>query len=382
MIVFDTALLTNTLRIDAAEDLRDGQFISKEEFQAFKARTPTLKTNRNLFFRIAFFILGSFCYSSVGGVIALVAVQGFDKFEAISFLFAIFGIVAAELLARGDHYAHGLDDAAILGFLGCLAGASAVTTSSTPFTLTLVAIASATCVLRYLHTLSVLVSIGSIVGLIANLAIEYHIILQLYLTFVVFAFSVGLFFAHRKLSKSPKTKFYKNPMLALQFCSLLLAYFSMNYMVVRELAQDLMGFSVEVGKDIPLAFIFYFFTFAIPVFYLVLALRERNRMMLWIGLFTLGYSIFTIRLYYHIIPTEWALLLGGAALLAFSLFCIRKLKKAETGITFQKDRMHDSRALSVAQAVIVNSQATHIPAKAPIEFGGGGFSGGGAGESY
>ncbi|MBD3583727.1 hypothetical protein [Flavobacterium selenitireducens] len=383
MIAFDRILLENTVLAESAEDLKDGGFISKAQFQTVKETFPTLKTHRNVFLRIAFFLLGTFCYSSCTGVFALIFLSAGDHYELMIVLLALLGGIAAELLARQHFYAHGLDDAAICGLLLATGSAGAVLFENTLAVLSVVAMASAVCALRYLHTISVVVCVVCVVGFIGVATFEYHLIPEFYLTIVLFFLATGLFFLHRKLKKHELSKYYVSPLQALQLGALLLGYFSMNYFVVRELAVDMMGFSVEKGSDIPLAYLFYFFTFAIPVLYLVFGIRKRNKLVLWVGLFTFGFSIFTIRYYYHLIPTEWALLLGGLALMATSLFCIRKLKGKETGLTFEKDRMHESNALSLAQAVVVNSHAIqNIPSKGPMEFGGGGFSGGGAGEQF
>lgn len=383
MIAFDKILLENTLIVESAEDLKDGKFISKPQFQTAKERFPGLKTHRNIFLRLAFLLLGIFCYSSCSGVFALIFLSAGDQYELMIVLLALLGGIAAEMLARNHFYAHGLDDAAIFGFLFSLGLACAAIFENTLAVLVVVAVASAFCAIRYLQTISVIVCVVCLVGFIGVATFEYHLIPEFYLTIVLFILAIGLFFLHRKLEKRELSKFYTSPLQALQLSTLLLGYFSMNYFVVRELAHDMMQFVVEPGSDIPLAYLFYFSTFAIPVLYLLFGIRTRNKLMLWVGLFTFGFSIFTIRYYYHVIPTEWALLSGGLCLLVFSLFAVRKLKGKESGLTFEKDRMHESNALSVAQAVIVNSNAIqNIPSKGPMEFGGGGFSGGGAGESF
>jgi len=383
MIAFDRTMLDNTLLIESAEDLKDGKFITNDQFKAAKTVFPTLKTQRNIFIRIAFLLLGSFCYSSCTGVLALIFFSAGDNAEALSVILALIGIAAAEMLARNHFYAHGLDDAAIIGFLLAVGTAVSLITDSTALVLVGTGIASAVCALRYLHTLSVIVTVGCIAGLIGYLTFEFHLIPEFYLTIVLFLFAVVLFLAHRTFIRHPSSGYYKWPLLALEFCSLLIGYFSVNYLVVRELAQDMMGFEVVPGGDIPMAGLFYILTFAIPILYLVFAVKTKNRLMLWTGLFTFGFAIFTIRFYYHVIPTEWALVIGGIVLGISSLFVIRRLKGKESGITFEKDRMHDSKALSIAQAVIVNSHAIqNVPSKGPMEFGGGGFSGGGAGENF
>ncbi len=383
MIAYDKQLLENTFTVEAAEDLRDGKFISDEQFKLAKASFLTLKTSRNIFIRIAFFLLGVFCYSAASGSFGLIFASMLDNFQIIAFLLAIAGVVAAEVLARQSYFAHGLDDAAILGCQLWTGIAFGFATESPAIVSISVAIVAGICAIRYLHTLSVVVSVCALVSLVATLTFDLHVISEIYLTVILFVLAILLFLAHRKLKATENASLYDWPLTALEFSSLVLGYFSMNYLVVRTLAEDMMVFEVMPTNDIPLAILFWIFTFGLPPTYIFFGIKTRNRMMLWVGILTFGFAIFSFRYYYHVLPTEWALLLGGIVLATASLFCIRKLKHKESGLTFEKERLHDSRALAIAQAVIVNSHAIqNIPIKGPMEFGGGGFSGGGAGESF
>ena len=93
----------------------------------------------------------------------------------------------------------------------------------------------------------------------------------------------------------------------------------------------LLGNEILPGKDIPFAIFFYAFTFIVPVVYLVQALKTKDRIMLWISFLAIGFSIYTIRFYYSVLPIEVALTLGGLVLFAIAYFSIKKLKDKETG---------------------------------------------------
>ena len=106
--------------------------------------------------------------------------------------------------------------------------------------------------------------------------------------------------------------------------------------------------------------------------------------MLYIGGITLGFSFYTIRYYYALMPIERALILGGSILFALSYLAIHKLKNNKTGITFMPDRNENNTVLSNIEAVVANSQVSlkGIATEQKMPFGGGGFSGGGSGGSY
>ena len=196
--------------------------------------------------------------------------------------------------------------------------------------------------------------------------------------------AVLLYTVYAKVSKDKKLYYYKNPILVLQGFSLLLGYFSMNYLVVRELSVALLGVTIAEGQDIPFAFLFYGFTFLVPISYIVYSLYSKDKRMLIIGFLTFGFSIYTIRFYYHILPIEVALLLGGTLLFVVAYLAIRKLKDKETGITFKPARGSEIDVLTNLEALVVATQVDLKPmeSQSKMPFGGGGFSGGGAGESF
>ena len=107
--------------------------------------------------------------------------------------------------------------------------------------------------------------------------------------------------------------------------------------------------------------------------------------MLWIGLLSLAFSIYTIRFYYSILPIETVLTIGGLFLFAFTYFAIKRIKNNTTGITFQPDRFTPANAIGNAEALITSQLGLNPEIKtpeSPMKFGGGDFSGGGSGGSF
>jgi hypothetical protein len=382
MLAYNRQELENYFLVEEAKSLHSKKFIEFAQLAKIKSAFSNFKTTPNVLIRFAFFMLGNFLYSSIAGMFALILLSGIsdDSYKVLLFFYAIVGLGGAEFFARDRYFRHGLDDAFILGFQLCFSIAfGALWEDVLPGIIGLVVV-SLFCSIRYMHTLSVLVFCGSLLALIANLSIEKKIIGTLYLPFIAFLLAVIFYFISTKI----KMGFYKNLEKVMQFFSLLLGYFSMNYMVVRELSQNLMGIEIPVGEDLPFSYLFYGFTFLIPLFYLIYALFKKDRMFLYVGLFTLGYSIFTIRWYYSLMPIEYAMLLGGIVLFALSFFAIRFLKNKTEGITFLPDRDNNNKLLQSAQVLIVSTQMqSQTPvANDAMKFGGGGFSGGGAGEGF
>jgi len=199
-------------------------------------------------------------------------------------------------------------------------------------------------------------------------------------------FFAGIFYflTKRRINDLKEKYYYNGLLLANSFC-LVLFYLSCNYLVVRELSSELLGTEVKPGTDIPFAFFFYVFTFVVPVVYLVQALKTKDRIMLWISFLAIGFSIYTIRFYYSVLPIEVALTLGGIVLFAIAYFSIKKLKEKESGLTFKPDRINHTDNFLNAEALVVAStfgMKPEVKTVSPMKFGGGGFSGGGSSESF
>ncbi|MEW5676467.1 hypothetical protein ABGT15_09160 [Flavobacterium enshiense] len=386
MLAYHKETLENEALVAQAKELYRMKFIPKTQLQDITSRLTLFHSSSNLLIRIGFFLLGCLLLSAVAGFLALFFGTLLDgDFEVLLFVYGVIGIIGAEFLARIGYYQHGLDDAFILSipfFFGMAIGSTTDSTSLVFLTMLLLGTA---CCLRYVHTLSVLVGAIGLVGLVFDLIVNHALIDKLFLPFVGFFLACGLYFISLKFDKKKQYYLYSNAIWVVKGFALLLAYFSVNYMVVRELSEDLMHIVVTPENDIPLAFLFYGLTFVIPLLYIGYALKTKDRLMLLLGLFVLGYSFFTIRYYYQVMPLEIALIFGGILLFGISYWAIRKWKDKETGITFQPDRSADSSFILNAQALIVTSQIqtkTISATEDKMPFGGGGFSGGGAGGNY
>jgi len=387
MIVYDKNLLDNLALVEEAKSLESAGFISKEQKNLIKKELPAFKRQSNILVRLGFFLLGAFLYLSICGVIALIGLTGSNSerffFSICCYIFAAIGFAGAEFLANQKYYGHGLDDAFILGALLNVGFAIAITTEGYEIQIALfVAVASFFMYRRYLHVLSLLVFCLAAAGVLFFAMFEFGDIGKTILPFVAMLASAAFYFLTKRIINNLKISYYYSGLLLANSFCLVLFYLSCNYLVVRELSLTLLGSEVLPGQDIPFAIFFYAFTFIVPVVYLVQALKTKDRMMLWISFLAIGFSIYTIRFYYSVLPIEVALTCGGLVLFAISYFSIKKLKDNEVGLTFKPDRINNSNTILNAEALIVASAFGMKPeAKvpdSPMDFGGGGFSGGGS----
>jgi hypothetical protein len=393
MILHDKNLLHNLALTQEADSLQNAGFISKEQRNLIRKELPSFKMQHNILVRIGFFLLGVFLYLSICGVIALIGLTSSSSertfFKICCYLFAGVGVAGAEFLGNLKYHRHGLDDAFILGTLLNVGIAVAVSTEEYEIGLMpaiFVAIASFLAYIRYLHLLSMLVFCLASFAVLFFGVFEIGAFGKIILPFATMLAATGFyFFTKNRLKNVTELYYYNGLLLANSFC-LVLFYISCNYLVVRELSFNLLGYDVFPGKDIPFAFFFHAFTLIVPVVYLVWALKTKDRIMLWISFAAIAFSIYTIRFYHSILPIEVALTLGGLVLFAIAYFSIKKLKDKETGLTFKPDRINNSNHLLNAEALIVAAafgvKPEVKPADSPMDFGGGGFSGGGSNGSF
>ena len=387
MIVYDKNLLNNLALVEEAKTLESAGFISKEQKNLIKKELPAFKRQSNLLVRLGFFLLGAFLYLSICGVISLMGLtsSGSDHtfFNICCYIFAAIGFAGAEFLAVQKYYGHGLDDAFILGAILNIGFAIAITTEGYELQIALfVTIASFFMYRRYLHLLSLLVFCVAATAILFFGMFEFGDIAKTILPFVALLASALFYYLTKRMINNLKESYYYNGLLLANSFCLVLFYLSCNYLVVRELSVEFLGNEVLPGQDIPFAYFFYAFTFIVPVVYLVQALKTKDRIMLWISFLAIAFSFYTIRFYYSVLPIEVALTFGGLIMFAIAYFAIRKLKDKESGLTFKPDRINNSNAILNAEALIVASTFGMKPEvkgpDSPMDFGGGGFSGGGS----
>jgi hypothetical protein len=386
MIVYDKGELENLTLVEEAHSLKEGGFIDSNQYDAIKKELVIPKSYNNLLIRAAFFILGVFLYSSICGFLTLISENAIgENFKVIVFLYAAVGFVGAEVLTHLKFYGHGLDDAFLLGSQLTLAIAVGLLTDGNEIVIASIITLTACCsYLRYLHLAMALLFCLALTATLTYAMFELGSIGKTVLPFVMMLFAVAIYFISKSIvPKISNPFYYKGVVLANSF-SLILFYLSGNYLVVRELSVILLAAAIAPGHDISFAFFFYAFTFVVPLFYLVYSLLKKDRIILWIGSLALGFSIYTIHFYYPVLSLEIIFTIGGVLLFVFTYFTIKKLKNKETGITFKPNRFTKTNAYLNAE-ILISSQLGLKPettTESNMEFGGGGFSGGGSGGEF
>ena len=387
MIASNSDKIQNHFLIEEMENLVVQEFVSKEQLNEIKKNNPATKTNSNVLIRIAFFLLGNFLISSICGFLALFLsfIDGQNGFGVLFLLATIGWIFATEFIYKQNYFAYGFDDSLILSIPICACISIGIFTEDVIATLFVLVIAASFCSARYVHVPSTFFAQIGLVFLIGYSITKKDVIPSAYLPLVLFLLSIMLYFFQKSISKNIKYFIYKNVLKSVKIFSLVLGYASLNYYAVRELSEVLLGFHLAPNEDIPLASLFYFATFAIPLFYIFYGLKQKDRTFFWIGLLALALGFATIRYYHAILPLEIALISGGSILFVIVYFSIKKIKDKTTGITFNEDKNLNPMAFDVVKNLLINinvNQTVTTNEDSPMEFGGGGFSGGGSGGNF
>lgn len=201
------------------------------------------------------------------------------------------------------------------------------------------------------------------------------------LPFMVMVLSAGVYFIVKKLSTRKDYLYYETCLTILKTLSLATFYLGGNYFIVREGNALINNLYLSVSPQVAFSPIFYFFTAIIPIAYIFLGLRYHDRLMLILGLIAGGFSIFTYRFYFAVIPIALALTFGGMLLIALAAGLIHYLRKAKNGFTYQPDDEFEGFNLeALLMSQIVQSKIPHQGDT--FRFGGGDTDGGGAGGKY
>lgn len=387
MLASNSNNIQNHFLLEELEKLERLDFVSKQQLDEIKKTTVSTKTNSNLLVRFAFFLLGNFVISSVLGVcgLFLTMMEGQDAFAFAFLLAAIASFIVAEVISKNNFFAYGFDDSFILSITVFLTISVGIYTENvTAILLTFIA-CTVFCTIRYVHVVSAFFAIFGLVGWIGYAVIEDHILPSYYLPLVVFLIAVGLYFLQHFLSKSIQNFIYANVFQLIKVLSLVLAYASLNYFVVLEMSEILLNMNLMSTDDLPFSPLFYFATFGIPILYIFVGLKKRDRTFFWIGLLTFAAGYATIRNYYYIVEPEIELMAVGLLLFGIVYFCILKLKNKVEGITFKEDKSLNPMAFDVVKAILINANvnaSSPTSEQSPMEFGGGEYSGGGSGGSF
>jgi uncharacterized membrane protein YgcG len=354
-------------------------FIRKEQFERIKEAYQSILYHPNLLIRLVLFVATTLGLAGVGGLfILLVDDAGKDALQIFFVLYGIGSFFALEkLLIKRNHYKSGVTEAVMFQACGFML-AAVVDESELTFRV-LATLVFAFAAFRYLDWISTLLSVGFFAAGLFSVLMKFGTVGQ---SIIPFAFMIifGLLALMMPVMKRrPGTYPWGNNLWIIEASALLLVYLSGNYYVVRELSIEVNGMPLPSGENIPFAYLFYFFTAAVPVIYVTIGIIRHNNTLIRVGALCALLSVLTFKYYFSIAPPEITLTVAGAVVIIVAAMLLHYLRVMRNGIT-RENVLGEKWAGASVEGFLVSQTMGGNEAKPDTSFhgGGGSFGGGGA----
>ncbi len=383
--------LRNLEIVKNAKTWRNHKLITPEQFKAIVEQYPSHFYHPNLMIRILLFIASSIGFCGAIGLLALMFEELIDEQYTACVLGVLLGIGCVAIadrvaIAQKNHYKSGITElliyAGILCFVLGVSGFADWNNERLTWIICLVSLSFAAY--RYVDLICTAAAMFAFAGYIFFELYGIGGIIQNLIPILFIALFTPFYFYVRKLKGNPASRPWENCIILLEAMSALLIYAAGNYFVVRELSQELMGFYLEEGQDIPFAFLFYGLTVIIPLIYLYFGIKNKDVVLLRVSLVVIAFSVFTFKYYFSLNRPEFTLTLAGLVLLGITLYIFRYLRTPKYGYT-RENLLSEKWADSNAQAFIVSQTlgGNTVTEETPGDVAGGGaFSGGGSTDNF
>ena len=382
MIAYNRQSLDNRdIRQQAKEALAAG-IITTSEYDRIKAAYPVTFYSPNVFVRGGLFLLSVLAVACGLGLFMLMALGAGD--HAFGFILVIWGLACyggLEFFIRvRGFYRAGVDDALLWLAGGLLFGGIFVLSHSLSPVLAsgIVLILAAWGVLRYADRLMAVVAYGAFISLIFYFFIGHVSFGVMTLPFIIMAVSIILYLLFTNVSGKASSRHYHVCLSLLRMAALLGFYLSGNYYVVRNVGASIHG----DGASVALGWLWWSFTVLVPLAYIVRGIQKKDAILLWTGLVLVAGAVFTVRYYYHVLPTELAMIAAGSILIVGAYGLIRYLRVSKYGFTSAAPvEPHLLEGLPVEGLIVAETFQSVVAAPVDRSNGFGGGSGGGGGAS-
>ncbi len=381
MIAYNQQWLNNLLVRNEADSAARHQYISSSEKEQVYAAYPSAFYSPHFFVRVGLFVLTVIIVSFSVGFFSLFIL---DQIDSAGGFFIFFGLViygALEFMVKKRHYKSGVDDALMWMAAGnIIAGLNIVANVSALANAIIVFMIAGFLFLRFTN------AIMAVIAGLALLAIVFFAVIRLgemakaVTPFIIMLCSALLYLFAKKQLVTGQRKLYTNGWLLLSVTALVCVYVAGNYFVVREASIAMFNLDLKPGEDIPFGWLFWIFTIGIPVLYIARGIQKKDAVLLRTGLLLVAAVVCTVRYYYHLLPLETAMVVGGLLFTAIAYALIKYLHEPKYGFTHKEaDEAFFMDKLQVESLVIAQTFGGPTqPVDTGTQFGGGSGGGGGA----
>ncbi|MBK9338956.1 MAG: hypothetical protein IPM98_21425 [Lewinellaceae bacterium] len=380
MIPYNRIWLDALLTRDAALDWHRQGLFSDEKWQVVQARHVVHFYSPNVFVRIGlaiFTLILLLAGVGLGGLI--LDADSVEGFALLCFFYGLILLAALEMWAIGSarHFGSGVDDMLLYFGTSMLLGSVYLLLPYNTGVLTYACLTLPFLVagsIRYLDRLLAAAAFVCLLVVVLLAARETPRLALYILPFAGMLTAAGTYFFAQYGQRRYDWRYWHGVLVVLELLALVFFYVSGNYWVVQQAGAA--WFQLE---QVPLAWFFWAFTFAVPVAYIFWGLRQKDRLLLDVGLACVAVAVFTFRAYFHVMPLAWAAVIGGVLLFATAYLSIRYLKKSGGAYTY--DAAADQSLLQEIEQQLLAQHLAHQQSQTPTlgdSFGGGQFGGGGA----
>lgn len=355
----------------------------------------------NLFIKIGLFIFTCFIVLAVLGLFILIF-SPFINYSnnnnvfpiTTSLVFAIACVVVLEFFIKSKSlYRSGIDEALLYASLTFLFSGlcfifinmDGQSYNNILFILWILLPFTAVASIRYIDTIATVLTI-IIVYVIYFLSImKLGDISKLIMPFAFMLISAFFYLTLKKQKQRNEFNVLKKIFITGEAITLLVFYLACNYFVIRESSVEFFNIPLNEGEQLPMAWLFYILTAIVPIGYVFYGLKQKDKVLLWMGLLLVALSALTFKYYFSLGHPEISLTIGGIVMIGIAYLSIRYLKTDEHHITFKEEIDEDNFLKSNVEALVMVQSFTQpvtITNTSAEEFGGGGFGGGGSGSDF
>jgi hypothetical protein len=386
---YDIESIRNIKIRETAQSLLADALLTPPQYEAVETAFPVNFKQNNIFVSIGLFIFTSLCVLFGCGLFMLFTLDlGRDSsvfFAGSCIFYALVLLVIHEWVIKENRfYRSGADNALLYAQIGFFMGGMALL-----FKMNVESSA-------FLFLLFLVLALGTwrygdpILGLATFIVLLIWLFTACRNTGLGMAMIplslAGTSFATYLFSKKQKENdaalYWHDCFEGLEIVSLFTLYGAINYFVIQHFAIELdPRFETDA---LPLGSVFAVLTALLPIVYIIVGIKKRDRTIWIAGMLCVIGSVMTYRHYHSIMPIEWALTLTGILFLAIGLFLMRYFETPKFGFAYQPEKAKSNLIETLLMnQILQQTQGTGTVQDAPPQYGGGGdFDGGGAGGTF
>ena len=387
MIAYNETWLANLLLQKAIKKELSRGSITNDECSAILAKHPSLFYTPAFFVRVGLFILTCIIVLFADGLLTLIfSSTGLIETGGWGIFLGLLSYASLEfMIATKNHFRSGVDDALLfLSALQFAIGVAIMLYSGNENYLAFSMIVFLLCLFFTVRFSDMLMTAFCCCAFFSAVFFGLEKIGSLGLNvmpFVLMVVSAGVYLLLLRYKSLVQLVNYANCLVVAQTVSLLVLYAAGNYYVVQTLSDQLNG----TTKPIAFGIVFWAWTIILPLVYLAFGVKNKDAIRLRTGLFLIAAAVLTFRTYYHLLPVDVMLIIGGVAILAIAYAITKYLKTPRHGFTLEDaDEANLMDNLRVESLIVAQTFSHPTPAQPQddVKFGGGDFGGGGSSANF